>query len=346
MVSTLGRRACLSAAALAAILFATAQPASAAELPGAGKTIRLNQDDSLGGNYVQDQILVEALKKLGYDVQVSTMNGTLFFQAAAQGDVDMGASVTLPQREPAYRKVEAQLAVIGDGGIQGGGINGYLIDKKTADAYGITRLDQLKDPKIAALFGADGKADLIGCDPGWSCGDVIEHQVKAFGLTDTVHVVRGKYEALMGETVARVQRGEPALYYTWSPSWVNDALVPGKDVVWLPTPFDSLPEGMPPIKTALVPGVVGCAGGQDPCRMALGEWNYRTVINRTFLADNPAVKTLAEVVHWPRETWVSWEGSLNKVGSSNRDIRKLADDWIAANQAEFDGWVAQAMAGQ
>ena len=156
--------------------------------------------------------------------------------------------------------------------------------------------------------------------------------------------VRANIPALMGETVARVQRGEPALYYTWSPSWVNDALVPGKDVVWLPTPFDSLPEGMPPIKSALVPGVVGCAGGQDPCRMALGEWNYRTVINREFLAQNPAVKKLVEEARWPRETWVSWEGALNKVGSSNRDIRKLADDWIAANQAEFDGWVEKAKA--
>jgi glycine betaine/proline transport system substrate-binding protein len=43
---------------------------------------------------------------------------------------------------------------------------------------------------------------------------------------------------------------------------------------------------------------------------------------------------------------VGWEGSINKDGSSNRNIKKLADDWIAANQAEFDGWVAQAMAGQ
>jgi glycine betaine/proline transport system substrate-binding protein len=351
MVSSMGRRARLSstvlaAAILTAALSATALPALAADLPGSGKTIRFVQDDSLGGNYVEDQILVTALKKLGYDVNVTVMNGTLFFQAASQGDVDMSSAVTLPQREPGYEKVKDTLAVVGTGGIRGGGINGYLIDKKTADANAITHFDQLKDPKIAALFGTDGKAELTGCDPGWSCADVIEHQVKAFGLSDTVHIVRGKYEALMGETVARVQRGEPALYYTWSPSWVNDALVPGKDVVWLPTPFDSLPEGMPPIKSALVPGVIGCAGGQDPCRMALGEWNYNTVVNRSFLAANPAVKTLIEAASWPRETWVAWEGSINKDGSSNRNIKKLADDWIAANQAEFDGWIAQAMAGQ
>lgn len=48
---------------------------------------------------------------------------------------------------------------------------GYLIDKKTADKYHITNIEQLKDPKIAKLFDAnnDGKADLTGCNPGWGC---------------------------------------------------------------------------------------------------------------------------------------------------------------------------------
>ena len=48
---------------------------------------------------------------------------------------------------------------------------GYLIDKKTAEKYHITNIEQLKDPKIASLFDAngDGKADMTGCTPGWGC---------------------------------------------------------------------------------------------------------------------------------------------------------------------------------
>lgn len=57
----------------------------------------------------------------------------------------------------------------------------------------------------------------------------------------TATSVRGKYEALMVEAVARVKRGEPAFFYAWSPSWVNNALIPGEDVVWLPTPREALP---------------------------------------------------------------------------------------------------------
>lgn len=43
-----------------------------------------------------------------------------------------------------------------------------MIDKKTAEQYHITSIDQLKDPQIAKLFDTnnDGKADLTGCTPG------------------------------------------------------------------------------------------------------------------------------------------------------------------------------------
>lgn len=336
------RPAKLLACSMMAGLISFALPAFASELPGSGKTIRFVQDDSLGANYVQDQILISALEKLGYKVNLSTIGNTLFFQGAAQGDLDMTADVNFPQREPGYKAVEKQLAIVGDGSIIGGGVNGYLIDKKTADANHITNLSQLKDPKIAGLFGSDGVAQLISCDPGWSCGDVVDHQVSAFGLSKTVHAVRGKYEALMGETFARAKRGEPIFYYAWSPSWVNDALVPGKDVVWLPTPFDSLPDGVKS-STGLVKGVVGCAGGQDPCRMAMGSWNWRTIVNRDFIKDNPSVQKLAELAKWPIDTWTSWEGSINKDGSTDAEIRKLADAWISSNQSTFDGWVAEAM---
>ena len=117
---------------------------AAPSLPGDGKTIRYAQGDSLGGNYVAAQIVMKAMKALGYDVKLSTMNTTLFFQAAAQGDEDLATDVNFPQREPGFRAVEKQAAIVGSGMIVGGGINGYVIDRKTALAYNITSLEQLK----------------------------------------------------------------------------------------------------------------------------------------------------------------------------------------------------------
>lgn len=339
------RRLYLSAVGMA-LAAAMGQTAVAEDLPGTGKTVRYAQSDSLGANYVVAQIGMAAMKELGYDVKLSTVNTTLFFQAAAQGDLDIATDINFPQREPGYKKVEAQAEIVGAGLIQGGGINGYLIDKKTADAYNITTLDQMKDPKIAALFGKNGKADLINCDPGWSCGDVVDYQIDKFGLKDTVNSVRGKYEALMVEAVARVKRGEPVFFYAWSPSWMNKALVPGQDVVWLPTPFDALPPSVPNKGSAQVPGVSGCAGGADPCRMAMAAWNWNSVANRDFIAGNPAIRKLVEQISFPLGDWSAWEEAISSGGGSDSNVKKLATAWIDAHKDTFDAWVAVAKAAK
>ena len=336
----------LTAACAVAVSMLRGGMVAAQDMPGKGRTVRYAQSDSLGANYVTAQILIRALKELGYDVKVTTINTTLFFQAAAQGDLDIATDVNFPQREPGFRAVEQQAMIVNGSLIIGGGINGYLVDKKTALANGITSLEQMKDPKIAGLFGADGKADLINCDPGWSCGDVVDFQLDKFGLKGTVRSIRGKYEALMVEAVARVKRGEPAFFYAWSPSWVNNALIPGEDVVWLPTPADALPPNVSNKGSALVSGVKGCAGGADPCRMAMSAWNWGAVASKVFIAANPAVKVLVENARFPLSTWSTWEYTINKNGGSPAVINKMTDEWISANKAQLDSWVAAARAAK
>ena len=328
--------------ACAAVLLALTGTARAEGLPGDGRTIRYAQDSSLGGNYVVAQIVSDAFKALGYKVKLVTLDNTLFFPAVAQHDMDIGTDITLPQREPGFRAVAKDAELVGEGMIIGGGINGYLIDKKTALANNITTLEQLKDPKIAALFGSGGKAELTSCDPAWSCGKVIDYQMKAFELTGTVRQVRGKYEALMADVVTKIKGSKPVFFYAWSPSWVTNALVPGRDVLWLPTPKDALPADIPNDGSALVMDVEGCAGDANPCRMAMGSWNYHTVANKQFLADNPAIRQLMQQVHFPTVVWSQWEAAIGKEGGSPEMIRKLADQWIGANQAQFDQWVAAA----
>ncbi|WP_246674914.1 glycine betaine/L-proline ABC transporter substrate-binding protein ProX [Mesorhizobium sp. B2-3-6] len=318
----------------------------AQDKPGEGKTIRFTSSDSLGANYIQDQVLIAGLEKLGYDVKLSTMNMSAILQAISQDDLDMTGDINWPQAEPAIAQISDMVELINEGTIAGGGINGYMIDKKTAEANNITNVSQLKDPKIAALFDTDGdgKANLVNCDPAWKCGDVVDFQVKEFGLSDTVRSIRAKYEPLIGEVFARADRGEPILLYTWSPSWIVYRLKPGKDVVWLPIPYDALPEGVSKPKTHEVKDVVGCAGGQNPCRMAVGPWNWRTLANKKFLADNPAAKKFIEQAKWSLDIWSQWEGDLGAGNKTDAEIKKIANDWIAANQSEFDGWVKNAAA--
>lgn len=328
---------------LAAVIAGLASAASASDLPGEGKTVRFARGDSLGANYIQDRILIAGLEKLGFKVKLSTVSTNVFFQAAAQGDLDVAADINIPQEIAGYTPVKDKVDLVGDGSIIGGGTNGFLVDKKTADQLHLMNFGQLKDPKIAALFdtNGDGKADIVNCDPGWQCGDVVDYQVEKFGLSDTVRTVRGKYEVLLAETFARFKRGEPTIVYTWQPSWVTDTLKPGVSTVWLPIPFDALPPGIEAKNGHLVKGIVGCAGGQDPCRMVTGSWNWMAAGNKQFLADNPSVRAFIAEAKWSAEVWAAWESTLNE-SNTDRAINKTADNWISENQALFDKWVANA----
>lgn len=331
-------------AAVAATMLMGHPPADAnPEKPGEGKTIQYARSNSLGASYIQDEIVIAALNRLGYEVKMTTLVAPAFYAAASEGGMDLITSINWPQNQVPYEQVKDKLALINNGSIAGGGINGYLIDKKTAEEHNITNFDQLKDPKLAALFdtNGDGKADLNNCDPGWSCGDVVEYQIKEYGLSDTVNSIRAKYEVIMAETFARAERGEPVLFYTWSPSWVVNTLQPGRDVVWLPTPYEALPNGVASPGSALVEDVVGCAGGQNPCRMTIGAWNYVAIGNRDFLAENPAVAKLLEQFSFPLATWAEWEGEIKK-STADRHIKQVAEAWIAANQQQFDEWVSNA----
>lgn len=340
MPNMLGRL--ISVTALVAVGF----PALAQQLPGEGKTINFGRSDSLGAQYVQDEILGNLMEKLGYDVQVRYMGTPAFLQAASQGDMDIFGDINVPQRQPQVDKVSDQVALLGEGTIGGGGgTNGYVIDKATAEKHNITDISQLADPELAKLFDSDGdgKANLGNCNPGWSCGDVVDYQLEEFGLLDTVESVRATYEPLMAEVFARYNQGDSVLYYTWSPSFVTQELKPGEDVVWLPIPYGALPEGVSSASGHAVHGIEGCAGGQDPCMMATGSWNWKLAANREFVEENPAVEKLAETVEWPLSTWSSWEGKM-KEDTSDRAIEELAETWIAENPDTVEKWLADALA--
>jgi glycine betaine/proline transport system substrate-binding protein len=226
---------------------------------------------------------------------------------------------------------------VGDS-IPAGGLQGFLIDKVTAKAHDIERLDQIADdPALAALFDldGDGKADLIGCNEGWGCQVTIDRTIEANGWAATIEQVNGEYNDLWAETVARFQTGQPVLAYTWTPSAFIMDLQPGKDVVWLSLD-NPLPEqiGATPLSPLVCPG--------QPCEMGFVSADIRVVGNAAFLAANPAANRLFEIVGFP----------LNDVGLQNvrmalgedseADIRRHAAEWIVENRGVIDAWLNEA----
>jgi len=207
-------------------------------------------------------------------------------------------------------------------------IQGYLIDKKTSDKYGITNLEQFKDPKIAKVFDAkgDGKATLCCVTPGWGAEKVVNHELDAIGLRDTVDLEEGEYVPMIADVVARFRRGEPVLFYTWTPWWLLGELKPGVETVWL---------NVDP-KYCLQP----CEG--SPTGFSLNDISI--VANKEFMDKNPAARAFLQSVQIPIDD-LNAENLLMQNGQDKEaDVERHANEWIAKNQATFAFWVAKGMA--
>lgn len=318
--------------ALATAVLATG--AHASDLPGQGRSVQPVQT-SVSEETFQTLIVVKALEQLGYKVlPIQETEYASGYMALANGDATFTAINWQPLHDDFYANAGGDDKFFRVGTYVDNSAQGYLIDKKTAEQYNITNLGQLSDPKIAKLFDAngDGKADLTGCTPGWGCEPVVEHQLDAFGLRDTVSHNQGNYAALMSDTITRYQHGQPILYYTWTPYWVSGVLVPGKDVVWLEVPFSSLPGEQKAIDSTLPNGK----------NYGFPLNNMSILANKEFAAANPAAAELFSIMKLPIDDVSAQNLRMQQGEKSSADIARHADAWIAAHQSTFDGWIEQA----
>ena len=305
-------------------------------LPGKGITV-LPVKSALAEENFQTLLVMKALEQLGYTVKPwEELDYPLIHVAVANGDATFMANHWNPHHAEFYKQAGGDARLSRKGVYAAGAAQGYMIDKKTAEAHKITHLDQLKDPKLAALFdmNGDGKANLIGPNAGWGGEAVVAHQIKAFGLENTVSYTQGNYPALIADTLARFKAGKPVLYYAWTPYWLSNVLRPGQEVVWLQVPRSSMP---------------GVQAGTDT-RLPNGR-NYGfplnneyIVGNRIWVENNPAAGKLFEIMQIPIND-ISRQNQLLREGESKpADIQRHVDAWIKAHQKTFDAWIAQAKA--
>ncbi len=322
----------IAAGALSLLMGSAA--AVAQDQPGEGVTV-IPLKSSIAEETFQTLLVSKALEELGYDVEdIKELEYAAAHVAIANGDGTFLADHWDPLHTDFFQEAGGDEKIYRKGVYSPGALQGYLIDKKTAEAHDITNLGQLKDPKVAALFDndGDGKADLTGCTPGWGCEQVIEHQLDAFDLRDTVTHNQGSYSAIIADTIARYENGEPILYYTWTPYWVSGVLVPGKDVTWLQVPHSSLPGERSDVDTALPNGKNYGFQAND----------QRIIANREFAEENPAAAKLFEIMEVSAND-ISAENLLMRDGEdSEADIERHADAWIAGHQDQWNAWIDEA----
>lgn len=338
-----GTSACCLVAVLVALLAvgsAGQVPASAQEDPEPPPTVRMARATWDTG-WFQAEIYRGIINRLGYRVDGPvTMENERFYEAVAAGEVDLWVNGWFPLHDPLIDG-EDSVELVGTQ-VDAGALQGYFVDRQSAEEFGISNLGDFSDAELAARFDVDGdgRADLIGCNVDWTCAQTIEHHLDVYELSTTVEHVQGDYSPLMHETIDRLDAGEPILFYTFTPNWTVGELVPGDDVVWLETPFPSLPPGYSGELLTTVAGLQGCAN--DPCQTGWPPNDIRTVANRDFLSSNPALRTLLELVEIPLDDILEQNARMVEGEGDPADIRRHAEEWIAANQGIVNDWLAAA----
>lgn len=313
-----------------AMALVLALPAFAQDKPGEGVTVR-PVASPIAEELFQARVIYKGLEQLGYTIEPQQVEIQTAHLAVGTGDADFYTAHWGLLHAAFFAESGGEEVLQKVGPFIEGMVQGYLVDKASYDA-GVKNLGDFKDPAIAAKFDGDGdgKADLAGCVPGWGCERIIEHHMDEYGLRDTVTHNQGEYNALMADTIARKETGNPILYFTWTPYWVSGALVPGEDVEWLDVPYTSLPDGVVAETTF---------NGKN---LGFAVDNMYILATDKFLADNPAAAKFLESVKIDINDISAQNKLMSDGAASSEDIDKHVADWIAAHQAEFDGWVAAA----
>ena len=157
----------IAAGALSAFALAATAPALAAtdpQLPGKGVTVQPIKS-SIAEETFQTLLVMKGLQRLGYDVQpIREVEYPTAHLAIGNGDATFMAAHWDPLHADYYRNAGGDTKLWRDNAYSGNAIQGYLIDKKTAEAHGITNLSQLSDPAIAKRFTDQG-LEIVGSTP-------------------------------------------------------------------------------------------------------------------------------------------------------------------------------------
>lgn len=308
--------------------------ANAQDLPGSGKSVRIAKPTWDTG-WFQTEIYRRALQELGFEVAPPVMlHNDQFYDAVGQGEVDLWVSGWFPLHESytdAFLEGAEPIGYV----TKYGALQGYLVDKKTADENGITGLSDFSKKDIRSLFDSDGdgKAELVGCPPEWACRDKIALHLDEWGLGDHIEPTETGYSATMDAAIEKYRNGQPILFYSWTPSWVVGVLTPGEDAVWIQTPEAS--------KQATIADIDGCV--DNPCQIGWDANDIRAVANTAFLNANPAVRTLLERMTVPLGDILAQNARLHAGEDTPEHIERHAAQWVEENREIFAMWIRTAI---
>ena len=329
----------------AALVMAPAPTLAKNMKPGKGVTVQPARATWNTG-FFQEALVRRGLEELGFKVKrPKDLQNPIFYKSVALGDVDYWTNGWFPNHDSQLPKNFYDKAGKYGYVAKAGGLQGYLVSKREVDKYNIKSLDDFKRDEVKKVFdeNGDGKADLTACPPGWGCENVIAWHMKVYDLDAHINPVKASYEAGMASALGNYKAGGPVFFYTWAPNWTIFKFKPGKDVMWINVPKIIPKESQKSaVDRMTVSGIEGAVS--DPIKLGFVVSDIQIVANKKFAESNPAAKKFFEVFTLPLIDINEQNTRMNEGEKSQKDIEKHVAEWIAKNQAKWDGWLEAARA--
>ncbi len=259
------------------------------------------------------KILLE--EEFGYTTEFVQMAVPAIWGAISTGDAHIWASSWQPNQEKLkeeYADTTEQLGLL-----YGDCLQGWMVPKGVAEEYGLSKIEDLKDPELAKLFDVDGDGvgDLMGCDSSWACAEINDEELAAYGLDELYEQKYGSESMMIAAIEGRLKKDQPVLFYIYTPHPFFVRYPIGEDVVWLEDSKDFWPVA-----------------------------NVYSFANKEWIEQNPQAAELIGQVEMT-EAEIGWSmAEIEERGDDPATLEALAREWMAEHQNEIESWVSAAKA--
>ncbi|MEP1933694.1 MAG: glycine betaine ABC transporter substrate-binding protein [Paracoccaceae bacterium] len=161
-------------------------------------------------------------QNLGLEVELQNATNPIVFEAMDSGAMHVHPEVWMPNQQnlhDTFVKDKGTVAM-NPNGVEA--FQGMCVDKATADANGITSIDDLTNPDVANLFDSNGNGQgeiWIGA-PGWASTNVEKIRAKSYGYDQTLELIEIDETVAYANLANAIEAGDPWVGFCYTPHYV------------------------------------------------------------------------------------------------------------------------------
>ena len=150
-------------------------------------------------------------QNLGLEVELQNGTNPIVFEAMDSGAMHVHPEVWMPNQQNLHDTFvkDNGTVVMNPNGVAA--FQGMCVDQATADEHGITSIDDLTNPDIAAIFDSngDGQGELWIGAPGWASTNIEKIRAKSYGYDQTMELTESDETLAYAGLDNAIKTGKP-----------------------------------------------------------------------------------------------------------------------------------------